>query len=104
MLREINVPARSTDTHSLTQITFQFQEVKMFSLAHPFLVVVVSEAGILELLHELVLLLLPPGELGQELPHGGDGESVGHGPEQESGVVWGLGLVVTRKAGLGAGW
>ena len=51
----------------------------MFSIAHPFLVVVVSEAGVLELLHELVLLLLPPGELGQELPHGGDGESVGLG-------------------------
>ena len=58
----------------------------MFSLAHPFLVVVVSEAGVLELLHELVLLLLPPGELGQELPHGGDGESVslGHDESQQS--------------------
>ena len=68
---------------------------------YPFLVVIVSEAGVLQLLHQLVLFLLPLGELGQDLAHGGDGESVGHGTEQESGVVWGLGLVVTRKAGLG---
>lgn len=68
---------------------------------YPFLVVVVSEAGVLQLLHQLVLFLLPLGELGQDLAHRGDGESVGHGPEQESGVVWGLELVVTRKAGLG---
>ena len=59
---------------------------------------VVSEAGVLQLLHQLVLLPLPLGELGEDLAHGGDGESVGHRPERQSGV---LDLVVTRKAGLG---
>ena len=46
---------------------------------HPLLIVIVSEAGVLELLHQLVLLLLPLGEAGQDLPHGGDGEPVGLG-------------------------
>ena len=62
---------------------------------------VVSEAGVLQLLHELVLLPLPLGELGEDLAHGGDGESVGHRPEQQSGV---LELVATRKAGLVVRW
>ena len=48
-------------------------------MTHPLLVVVVAEAGVLKLLHELVLLLLPLGEPGQDLPHGGDRESVGLG-------------------------
>ena len=38
-----------------------------------------SKTGILNLLYQLLLLLLPLGQLGHDLPDGGDGESVGFG-------------------------
>ena len=47
--------------------------------SHPFLVVVKPQTGVLDLLHSLLLLLLPLGEFGHDLPHGRDGESVAFG-------------------------
>ena len=66
--------------HLKSKVTIHtFKHPNKHIRTHPFLVVVVTEAGVLKLLHQLVLLLLTLGEPGQDLPHGGDGESVGLG-------------------------
>lgn len=57
----------------------ELSAIKYHQPTHPLLVVVITEARVLELLYKLVLLLLPLGKAGQDLPHGGDGEPVGLG-------------------------
>ena len=58
---------------------------------HPFLVMVKLKARVFNLLHQVLLLLLPLGQLGDDLPDSRDGELGGH--VVHCGVVGGHWLV-----------